>query len=165
MPESITIITGDIDSGKTTEAQRMLSRRENCAGMLAHGLQEETSEKYGYEVESVPTGERRVLLRSTPASDSVPVGRFYLDTHTLRWAINQLKAGMTSDTLLVDELGPLELAGGGYYDTVNYLLTHYRGELILVIRSGLLEPMLKKLGLQRSQVTVTTPQEERSGGE
>ncbi|MGM0431201.1 MAG: nucleoside-triphosphatase [Spirochaetota bacterium] len=164
MSHPVTIITADINSGKTTEAQHILRHRESCAGILSHGLQEQGREKYGYEVESVQTGERRVLLRSTPAADAVPVGRFYLDPHTLQWAIKQLKAGMRCDTLLVDEMGPLELAGGGYYDTVHYLLTHYRGELILVIRSGLFEPMLKKLGLQRSEVTVITPREETTGG-
>jgi nucleoside-triphosphatase THEP1 len=150
----ITVITGAIGCGKTTRLDAYRKRAPKAAGIIARGLYESQNEKfkYGYELESLKTGERRLLLTSSPKSHLHPVGRFFMDPDVLEWAKTQLLEGMNAPMLVLDELGPLELEGGGYYDTFRTVLSSYQGELVLVIRSSILERMLHRLNLDFNQV-------------
>ncbi|MFN0276282.1 MAG: nucleoside-triphosphatase [Chitinophagales bacterium] len=64
----------------------------------------------------------------------------------LRKAV-QIKQGW----LIIDEVGPLELRGEGFYDILKTILNNTAEErkIILVIREGLVEDVLQKFGITK----------------
>ncbi len=162
MPTLITIITGAINSGKTSEAKNYINTKGefySCAGILAQGIYEKgfCSHKSGYAVRSIRTGDQRILMSSVSDEANVPVGRFFLYPEAMDWAKGQLQEGMRAEILVVDELGPLELAEKGYYDTVKSLVADYRGELVLVMRDSVIEALCSKLCIKMDMAKVLTP--------
>ncbi len=155
----ITIITGEIDSGKTTYLSHMIEKidsRERIAGIIAHGLYEPgKTRKSGFSIESLATGEERMLLYSTQGERTLAVGRFFMSQENLLWAIDELYASKEATAIVIDELGPLELQRRGYYDVVNWILRSWDGrELFLVIRTELLDKILDIFHLDAYKYTI-----------
>ncbi len=50
--------------------------------------------------------------------------------------------------MIVDEIGPLELQGGGWAPVVHPLLESYAGRLLLVVRPDILQQVLQEWEIQ-----------------
>lgn len=146
----IIIITGGKDSGKTTMLRQLLKGRSAKGIVTEAVLDPHSGLKIGYQAVDAETKERRLLIYSgcRRSADDIAVGRFQLCVEVLRWAEERLLEGIDSGSLVLDELGPLELEKKGYYDVLKSILKHHHGELILVIRAGVLESMLELFGIE-----------------
>jgi nucleoside-triphosphatase THEP1 len=149
----ITVITGSIGAGKTTRANSYRKQAERAAGILAFGVFERGA-KTGYEAQSITTGERRRLLCTHQDGGFLPVGKYFMDPEVFKWANNEILCGTDAPMIVIDELGPLELEKQGYYDAANTLVRTYSGELVLVLRSNLVERMLHLLGLDFNRIHI-----------
>jgi len=159
-----TIITGEINCGKTSLLRRILLGRKNrdlrTGGVIGLPIYHDGL-KAGYDVMDVRLGGAVPLLRDIDRLDNcgridgMRIGRFFLFTGGLEFAGRVLRreGGLTDgiqeaaaaagelpvDTLCIDELGPLEMKGGGYAPVFHSLLGSFTGELILVSRGESLE--------------------------
>lgn len=148
------IITGDRGSGKTTYARELVKEFPLAGGILARGyLDPATGRKDLYVVEDLRDGNKRILLEHCPSESHSDVGRFTIHEDSFSWAIEVLEDSKDRSPVLIDELGPLELTKKGYYDVATRLLSESR-DLILVVRSQLLEAMLLLLGLKAEECDI-----------
>lgn len=146
----IAILTGPIQTGKTTALLSAFPPGD------ARGI-----------AQPAVDGKRRVLdLRTreshllepdanTSRADRVHVGRFAFSSATLRWA-NACVAKSLDDVLgygwiVVDEVGPLELGGGGLSPSVRDAVGRAQSpsgpRVLLVVREGLVQAVSDTFGI------------------
>jgi nucleoside-triphosphatase THEP1 len=139
------ILRGDTGSGKTTLAAAIVARlREHgytVGGILAPGLLEQ-GRRTGFDLVNLATGESVPLARETPSIDGPPArwSRFAFSAGGL--ALGERALGgdsLGADVVVVDEVGPFELAGGGWARALDDLAGHHSGSLLLVVRGTVVD--------------------------
>lgn len=131
----VTILTGPVRTGKTT---RLLEWARAC-GRVAGVAQPAGPE--GRVFEDVSTGDRMALEPVGPGEAAQEVGRFRFRSEAFEWAEARLRAALAvgASMILIDEVGPLELAGAGLRRSVDAAVAEHRGTLLLVVREALAE--------------------------
>jgi len=136
-------VTGAIDSGKTSFARGValeLARQgRRVAGVLSPARRER-GRKVLYFIENLRTGFRRPLLERRQGGPRSAPGGFAFGNMVLR----RVRGGVA----IVDEFGPLELAGGGFFRQTRRLARRKGVDLIVVVRLGLAPAAAKALGLR-----------------
>ena len=158
---SLVIITGQIDCGKTTWCRERLLVREGswdgilCLKVLAAGR------RVGYDALRFCGGESLPLLRCAGCEPpgweaGERVGIFSASVRGLRTANRWLREAARGPAagLLIDELGPLELAGGGLAQGVRFALgrTSPSRTIYLVVRGSCLELINVAFGLRGAEL-------------
>lgn len=158
---TVTIITAPIDSGKTTALSRYAKER-TLYGCLTEKQYDHTCFT-GYDLRFLPEGRSIPLIReqkmfeSTKELEAAYGGnwfafrRFYFNDE----GFTQFEAFCRSESQddgriwVIDEIGPLELAGGGFAGAVRILLERNRANpIFLVVRSGLEEEVAACFSLE-----------------
>jgi len=140
------ILTGNQGEGKTTLLRRVVARLRNdgvaVGGILAHVCYDGDA-RAGYDIEDVRTGERAVLCRTDDGTASHTVGPFVFHQEGLSLGARALAGGAEHPgaLVIVDEVGPLELQGGGWASAVQQLLKSDTTALLLVIRPALVKKL------------------------
>ena len=138
------IVSGPINSGKTTYLHRLIEHYTqqglSVGGVTAEALYE-GERKWGYDVRDVRTGDRTALVRSagdipSPEERLQRVGRFVILESGLEFTRKVLEAGLGCDILCLDEVGPLEMEGGGHLPALKMLLAEYHGTLLVAAREA-----------------------------
>jgi nucleoside-triphosphatase THEP1 len=151
------ILTGAQGSGKTSLLQNLvpLVRRHGrtAAGIRAPMVMDNGT-RAGYNVEDVRTGDMLPLCRLGQENAAATAGPFGFDPDGLRFGLDALSLDAVAqrDIVLLDEIGPLELQGGGWAPALRTLLQSYTGHLVLVIRPGILSQAMEQWGLQPAAV-------------
>jgi nucleoside-triphosphatase THEP1 len=150
----LTIVTGPIDSGKTRWCTDMAAANPTCAGLLLLKVYLR-SERIGYDAQRLPGDERLPFARVAGHEPSgwVPaerIGPFSMSRAGLqaanRWLI---EAAAASGDIIVDEVGPLEIAGGGLVRGMRAVLNSPpRRRVYLVVRRDCLEAVCDHFGLR-----------------
>ena len=174
----IVILTGPIRSGKTTALCSWISDRR-AAGTLVGGVLAPVVNGHRY-LRSIATGEERLLDVPSPdvgardladggrASDPagiVAIGphRFYADVFA--WARERVLAdreaverSASGGWIVIDEVGPLELGGGGLEpavtEAVRVCVERGALRLVLVVRDRLLRRVVEHYRLPEAIVAV-----------
>ncbi len=155
MSRKIQIITGEINTGKTTFAEKVIDRyrREGktAAGVLSYGIHD-NGIKIGFRICDIGTGNSEILAvtpdRKGPTPSAPPsTGRFIFYPEAFSFAEKVIKLGCSADVLVIDELGKLEIKEGGLFPTAQWACHNCAGVLILVIRTNLISALLDKLEL------------------
>lgn len=180
MSRKIQIITGEINTGKTTFAEKVIERyrREGktVEGVLSYGIHD-NGVKIGFRIRDIGTGKCEILAvtpdrngptpptagvspypaPSPPPSAPPSTGRFIFYPEAFSFAEKVIKTGCSADVLVIDELGKIEIEGGGLFPAAQWACHNCSGILILVIRTNLVSSLLDKLELP----PVGTPLPER----
>lgn len=143
MDNPIFILTGPSGSGKTTACRELMAlarqRGLDCAGIVCPA-RFENGRKTGIDLLDVRTGERRPLAEVDDRPADLRIGPFRFDTRSMRWGIAVLDAACPCDVLIVDEIGPLELARRqGWINALDVLRSKQFGVAITVVRPRLVE--------------------------
>lgn len=155
----IIIITGPVNSGKTSYLHRLLInyKREGYAvgGITAEALYKQ-GQKIGYDVCDLISKECRPLVRSSETAVQMKltegvqhVGRFVLLESGLAFTRRCVYAATAGDIVCLDEVGPLEMAGRGHRQVLDMLLADFDGTFLVVARdtvSDALKTMAEKQG-------------------
>lgn len=152
----ILILTGARRVGKTTvcsKAIRLAKKQDlTCGGLLTlaqHGVR---------DVVDVKSERRRRLTQCPDATKGVIQGRFCFDADTLRWGNRVLARATPCDLLVIDEVGPLELARSQGWTSYSNVLKAGRFALALVVvRSELVNRMRASLQGCKPRVVIVTP--------
>ena len=144
------ILSGECGSGKTTICTRVVAlaraRGLGVAGVLtlprlAGGC------KVGLDVEEIRTSQRRPLAERVGTTDGPATERWHFHADGLAWGTMVLRRATPCDLLVIDELGPLELAQGQGWTVGLDLLLASRYRLALVaVRPALLLRFRERLG-------------------
>jgi len=170
------LVTGDIGSGKTTVAGRVVERARQqglsvaglwCPARLVAGI------KTGIEAVDLTRDERRLLAARNDLEGEKELlltrpgphtGRYTFDPEILAWA-NRVLAGAAAarpDLLMVDEIGPLELERGeGLAPVLLDLADGSVPRALLVVRERLLENLKARLDIAASTAVFLVEQDTR----
>lgn len=136
----IYILTGAIGSGKTTRLEKWAEKEKSISGILMPVLD---GERHLYSISSgklVP-----VEIRGDESPDEiVRIGKFNFSKKIFSWGIDEILNGFRdSNTIVIDEIGPLELAGEGFAPAIKQVFKSKtkisEKRIILVIREGMVE--------------------------
>jgi nucleoside-triphosphatase THEP1 len=160
MPKNIIIITGKINSGKTTLAKKIaddyLMHGKKIGGIISDSRRNiQTGEKIIYILRDLKSGKHCLLASlSQTKEDDFKVGKYYFSPEAFKFASKAFRNAKGSNAIFIDELGPLELEKKGFYDAVVSLLKNYSGTLILVIRENILDEMIKELRIKNYELKI-----------
>ena len=163
----IVVLTGPVRSGKTTALERRFGGDAAAAGILAPdvgGLRHLYSLRAGRAVQlEYRPGEARPG-EPVAEADLTRVGRFAFFAAAFAWARGELRAALADPprTLVVDEVGPLELRrGDGLEPLVGAVVAAYRdrpdARALLVVRDALLAEALAHYRLDAAAVVRLRP--------
>jgi len=138
----IYLLTGAVGSGKTTFLERSLpslrERHPNLDGYLSLRVLA-AGETAGYDLRDLRTAARTPLLRKIGTADGQRVGPYVLLPRGLAAAGEIIRRGGPADLLIVDEVGPLELAGGGVWPALIGELSGRNRPALVVVRESLID--------------------------
>jgi len=147
----IYLLTGPINSGKTTRLTAWCASEKGVAGLLSPKLET------GRSFQNIRTGETR-KMEATPEEKAVQeVGRFRFSTAVFEWANQVLLTeaqNPATQWLVIDEIGPLELRGEGLEPALQYLfaaesISNPDLKVVLVVRETLVEQVKAHYNLTR----------------
>jgi nucleoside-triphosphatase THEP1 len=100
----------------------------------------------GYDLKDVSSSATLPLASQSPPG--IAVGRYYLDPAAIGAAQGIMDRAVAGcDVAVVDEVGPLEMAGGGHARTVRRL-AEWHGTTVLTVRPTLTEAVAAKYALR-----------------
>ena len=137
--QRIFLSTGAIQTGKS-EALLQWSIGKNIGGFVTPTVSEK---KVLYDI---LTGEKTVYQLDEANNNSISVGRYFLDKNAFRVANKIILDAIEAEKewIVMDEIGKLELNNEGHDATLLFLLNNYDGNIVLVVRDGLLEKVIEK---------------------
>jgi len=145
----ITIVTGEIDAGKTRYLHERASRSGIAAWLSVKSLP-------GYDLLMLPAGRRIPLAR--PAENQVPgdwfpFRRFFFNPAAFAAAESCCAAldGPPPKELILDEVGPLELEGRGFAPLFRIFLAA-GSDLVVSVRPSLLEAVPEYFGFSPERI-------------
>jgi nucleoside-triphosphatase THEP1 len=153
----VNIITGEMDDGKTTELIRRYFELPvgTADGFASTKALSEQGAFEGYDLKRLTTGERVPFIRLSKGDeqpsqqDSFVFDRFFFFRAPLA-AVEQAIQEILSDplirTVLLDEIGPVELQGKGFCKVLKMLLESDK-ELYLCINRRNVYAVAEKFGI------------------
>jgi len=146
----ITVVTGDRGEGKTTWLKTRIEELKGASikveGFIAEGIQTAEGERVGYRIVNITTGESSDFCMKEGPDEWERVGRFRIRPEGLadgyRWMDADTIAG--AGLLVIDELGPLELAGKGWAPLIERILKEQPKPMIWTARRQLAGKIARK---------------------
>lgn len=157
----IHLLTGPIGSGKTTRLSQWVQTAPGARGILSP--QHEGRRVFAHH----PTGRIRDMEAGPEETDILRTARYRFSAAAFRWAEECLLEDSRSDPdwLFLDEVGKLEVRGDGFARVLEGILDEGRpGNLVLVIRSHLLDQVVERFRIKRHVLWSTDPPTSASGG-
>jgi len=141
----ILVLTGPVHGGKTTFLERSLARwaaRGLAPGGFLSVAVTGACGATGYDLLELKTGRRHPYLRREGESDAERIGPFFFVPETLELARTIIREAEARELLVVDEVGPLELLGGGLWPALREALSRPGMRCLLVAREEILEEIV-----------------------
>jgi len=139
------VVTGRVGSGKTTVCEKVINIVQSlgyaCGGILTYKARDN-----GLVILDIQTGERKVLASTDNIYHGPHIGKYFFNAEAIDFGIKAIDRGNLSDILFVDEIGYLELGGGGFVNSLELIKADKVKNSILVIRKQLLSAFLAQLG-------------------
>jgi nucleoside-triphosphatase THEP1 len=140
----VIIVTGAIGIGKTTVCEKVIKITKSlgctCGGILTY----KTVDKL--IVVDIQTEEREALASINNIYKGPHVGKYFFNPEGIEFGIRAIDRGSSSDILFGDEIGYLELRGGGFVEILELIKAEKVKDSILVIRKELLSDFSARLG-------------------
>ena len=160
MVEDIIIITGKINSGKSSRARTFangLLKKGNSAGGVVT-VPFWRGEKKSYYIFDLMTGESRLFASEEPVVPSIRYKRFYFSAYAFPFAEEAAERASGADFLFIDEPGPLELEGRGFASLIDRTIRDFSGTLVLVVRENITEEITRRFSLPADLIRIYPPE-------
>jgi nucleoside-triphosphatase THEP1 len=135
----IIILTGPVHAGKTSFLRNYLQDTQK-QGLRVNGILSVAAfrgqDRIGYDAHDLRSGESYPLLRTSPEPGWLRVGPFGMIPEGFDKAAAAVIDTARSDLTVIDEMGPLELAGRGFW-SVFLGLEKKKQPALVVVRSDL----------------------------
>lgn len=148
----VRIISGDIDSGKSTRFINLYKEENSGAGLYSKKLYDKKGNIAGYHLVLLPVEKELpfICLKESVSKEDTSnyhiQGRFAFLKETFRIAERYIMDYPTGCPVWIDEIGGLELKGLGHDALMKTLLKSGR-DITFTARSKLLERVLRRYGL------------------
>lgn len=145
----VTIISGPIRSGKTTRMAAWARGRGDVTGLLSPDGPD------GRLFVDLTTGETIAMEGPRPGEPAIHIGRFAFRAAAFDWANARLIEAARDPRcppLVIDEIGPLELRGGGLHAGLTAALERSEGQVYLVVREHLVDAVRERFALAQAEV-------------
>ena len=150
--EIIYILTGAIQTGKTTALIQWSKNRNDIFGILTPIV---NGKRCFMDAHSKDQFEMEARKDET---ETIAIGRFIFSKTTFEKAGRIISnAKDKKGWLVIDEIGPLELREEGFYKVLNEVLKNHVAQLLLVVREGLVGKTKKLFKL--NEVHIVTKEE------
>ena len=154
------ILTGPIQSGKTTSIKEWAKNQQNIWGILTPVI---TEKRFFLDL---ATGNQFPMEAGILDEDVWEVGRFRFSKSSFEKATAIIRESMKKEGLLVfDEIGPLELRGEGFSNILKQTLRERRGATLLVVLEGVLDEVLDYFKIENAVVIRDVLEMEMENGE
>lgn len=157
----IKIITGKINSGKTTKMIELYEQNQSGDGFVSLKFMNQDKVDH-YEIMKLSTKEKKVLMihHDSPLftePKEVFIGPYHLQDEAIHWVHKEIQEMIKKAVtpLYLDELGLLELENKGFHQTVIEMISS-KLDLIFVVRSYLLDEIIKKYQCDQREVIITS---------
>ncbi len=157
----IFFITGAIGQGKTTCVQAIVAalQREELvvAGLYSPRLLQE-GVTVGYDVVDIQNGRRSRFLHIQGDPGMGRIGRFYIHPQGLALGRKALAAAK-AHVVVIDQIGPLEMDGGGWLEPLQRWLRVPDTKLVLTARPDLVDDMMRLWNVSRACISSVSEEE------
>jgi len=144
----IFILTGPVHSGKTTLLKRMIQEFKRKK-LVIHGFLNvavfKGQERTGYDLFDLNEEKSIPLIRRTGKKDWQRVGSYFFVPSGLEEAQRIISRSQNSDICVVDEVGPLELSGKGFWPALKPILFPPLTSFLITVRKSILQDFLSIL--------------------
>ncbi len=136
----ILIVTGPIQTGKTTRLFKFVNDLKSVDGILAPIVE---GKRHLFHIST----RTLKILEAPESSETISIGKYHFLKSTFDWANEKLIKSLNKvpEYLVIDELGKLELNGKGLHKSAIYMLRHsqkYSTKVVFVVRDYLLKQMI-----------------------
>ena len=149
--EMILFVTGPLHSGKTTFIKHLIAQITD-QGLTIGGYRTpavfKNGNRVGYNLEDLKTGRLYPFLRTEGEPGWQKVGAYFFIPSGLEKA-GSIINGCASDVCIIDEIGPLELAGRGLWPPISELLSRRTSPVLFVVREFLLDHFIPRFSDHR----------------
>lgn len=139
----IIVVTGQVGAGKSTVCRKVIDlyRQQGyeCGGIISY---KDTDNNI--IAEDIRTGIKMILASRNTGYEGLRTGAYYFNPEGLEFGKHLIEKEAGSYLLVVDEIGPLELARAGFSNAITLMNGKKVGNSIVVIRRGLLGDFLPK---------------------
>ncbi|MBN2332137.1 MAG: hypothetical protein JXO49_08635 [Deltaproteobacteria bacterium] len=145
------LITGDLATGKTTlllQLETVLRKRYRLAGVAniaSPRAHRSAMPAGGYDFRIIPSGESYSWAARRENG-------FDFNRQNLAVVLSRLRAVGDVEVCLLDDIGPLELAGDGFDSVIRKAAGEHGPLVILVVKKRCLEDVVRCYGLSSSEV-------------
>ncbi len=143
----VLVLSGPVHGGKTTFLEKAVPRWAGrglaCAGFLSVAATDPGGAKV-YDLVEIGSGRRHPYLRRAGGARDERIGPFVLVPGTLDLARAIVRGAGPGGLLVVDEVGPLEIGGGGLWPAVREAADRAE-KLLLVAREGIVADLVAAL--------------------
>ncbi len=154
MPHELIFVVADRDSGKTTNLTRLLESRfphAKVCGVLSLANEGKTC----YRLKDLASNEERLVMDMNPIKGASHFGRFHVDQAVFDWAnASILKVLGESDVVVFDEIGRMELLGGGLAQAFRQALKVSDLTVLAAVRTQFVPEVLSCFDLQQEDVVL-----------
>lgn len=144
----IFILTGPVHSGKTTSLKRIIQQVERKKLVVDGFLSEAVfkgQERIGYDLFDLKGKKSIPLIRRAGKEGWQKVGSYFFVPTGLEEAQQIISRSKDADICVVDEVGPLELSGKGFWPALKPILFPPLTTFLIAVRKSILEEFLSIL--------------------
>jgi nucleoside-triphosphatase THEP1 len=147
LEQKIFLITGNKGSGKTSFLTSVISFLQadglKIGGIIAPGYWK-NNKRWKFDVFNVSSNESALLCSTDLNDGEISTGSFVFTKEGIMLGEKALSTenNYDNDMVIIDEVGPLELEGKGWSKSINDLLLKYKGVLVLVVRTELVQAVI-----------------------
>ena len=146
MKNKIQVVTGDVQSGKTTKLFTYIKKLPSVDGILVPIVNEK---RMLYHISSKVM---RIFEVDNASSKTISIGKYIFLKESFDWANKKILQSYNDEPeyLIIDEIGKLELKKEGLHDsfeTIVKSISHSNTSLILVIRNYLLNEVMRSYNI------------------
>ena len=145
----ILILSGPVRSGKTSFLGKLVRELRRQAvgfdGFLSVSVLKD-GELIGYDLHDLNGDKASPYIRKEGAVAWEKVGPYFFIPEALEMAKQIILSHRKDNFLIVDEVGPLEIRGGGIWPALRVALSKPSLRCLLVVRSNVLREFRKLLG-------------------
>ncbi len=147
--KNLFILTGSINSGKTTKLMQWAVVQKNIDGIFQPVIDDK---RFIYHISS-RTLKILETTKTKPENEIIIIGKYKFRKSVFDWAQSILIdcLGKKFDWIIIDEIGPLELEGKGLEPTISKIFNEIdklNANVLCVVRDSILEKFVKHYKLE-----------------
>ena len=151
---NVFLLKGPVHSGKTTALKEFCMGRLKTGGVLSPVI---NGKRHFFDIE---TKETFVMEAISSESNIIQTGKFVFSEAAFNRANNIIQSCISRkfELIVIDEIGPLELRGKGFAETLQHLLSLSlpNTNLLLVVRENIVDDVIHHFQLPAKNINVIT---------